>query len=46
MEKIEGKICEISGPMVVAKGIGGAKMYASALIGEKGLVGEIIRIDN
>ncbi|MBI3585138.1 MAG: V-type ATP synthase subunit A [Nitrospinae bacterium] len=46
MEKIEGKICEISGPMVVAKGIGGAKMYASAMIGEKGLVGEIIRIDN
>ena len=46
MEKIEGKICEISGPMVVANGIGGAKMYASALIGEKGLVGEIIRIDN
>src|SRR3989338_8633555 len=46
MEKIEGKICEISGPMVVAKGIGGAKMYSSAIVGEKGLVGEIIRIDN
>ena len=45
MEKIEGKICEISGPMVVAKGIGGAKMYATALVGEEGLLGEIIRID-
>jgi V/A-type H+-transporting ATPase subunit A len=46
MEKVEGKICEISGPMVVAKGMGGAKMYASALVGENCLVGEIIRIDN
>src|SRR3990172_13051568 len=34
MEKIEGKICEISGPMVVAKGMKGAKMYATALVGE------------
>src|SRR3989338_749496 len=45
MEKIEGKICEISGPIVVAKGICGAKMYATALVGEEGLLGEIIRID-
>src|SRR3990170_4791559 len=45
MEKIEGKICEISGPMVVAKGMKGAKMYATALVGEDGLIGEIIRVE-
>lgn len=45
MERIEGKICEISGPMVVAKGMKGAKMYATALVGEDGLIGEIIRVE-
>jgi V/A-type H+-transporting ATPase subunit A len=45
MDTIEGKICEISGSLIVAKGMGGAKMYASALVGEAGLVGEIIRVD-
>jgi V/A-type H+-transporting ATPase subunit A len=45
MENIEGKICEISGPLVVAKGMRGAKMYATAMVGEAGLIGEIIRIE-
>lgn len=45
MEAIEGKICEISGSLIVAKEMRGVKMYASALVGESGLMGEIIRVD-
>jgi len=41
----EGKIIKISGPLVVATGVGEkAKMYEVVKVGEKRLVGEIIKI--
>jgi len=38
-------VSRISGPVVVAKGIGGAQMFDVVRIGEMGLVGEIIRLE-
>ena len=38
-------VSRISGPVVVAKGIGGAQMFDIVRIGEMGLVGEIIRLE-
>jgi len=40
--RTEGKISRVSGPLVVAKGMRGAKMYDVVRVGEKGLIGEII----
>ncbi len=39
---IEGKISRVSGPLVVAKEMRGAKMYDVVRVGENGLIGEII----
>jgi len=39
-----GLIYRVSGPVVVAKDVENAKMYDVVLVGEEGLVGEIIRI--
>jgi len=39
---IEGKITRVSGPLVVAREMRGAKMYDVVRVGEKGLIGEII----
>jgi V/A-type H+-transporting ATPase subunit A len=39
---IQGKITRVSGPLVVAKEMRGAKMYDVVRVGEKGLIGEII----
>ncbi len=39
-----GKIERISGPLVVANGMLGAKMYDVVKVGDKGLVGEIIQL--
>ncbi len=41
---IEGTIQSVAGPVVRAKGLGGAKMYDLALVGEEKLIGEIIRL--
>lgn len=39
---IEGKIARVSGPLVVAKEMRGARMFDVVRVGEKGLIGEII----
>ncbi|MCX8158045.1 MAG: V-type ATP synthase subunit A [Candidatus Diapherotrites archaeon] len=44
MNIIKGKISSISGPVVVAKGMFGAKVYDIAKVGEEELLGEIIQI--
>ena len=42
---IEGTIVKVSGPVVSAEGMAGAKMYDIARVGELGLIGEIVRLD-
>ncbi|MBC7253574.1 MAG: V-type ATP synthase subunit A [Actinobacteria bacterium] len=42
---IEGTIVKVSGPVVSAEGMSGAKMYDIAKVGELGLIGEIVRLD-
>ena len=38
----QGEIIRVAGPLVVASGCLGAKMYDMVRIGEMGLIGEII----
>jgi len=40
----QGKIIRVAGPLVVASGCTGAKMYDMVKIGELGLIGEIIEL--
>lgn len=42
---MEGKIIRISGPVVEAKGMRGAKMYDVVRVGDENLIGEIIRLN-
>lgn len=44
MKRIEGTIVKVAGPLVVAKGLQGAKMFDTVLVGEAELVGEIIEL--
>lgn len=44
MRVIKGVISGISGPTVTARGMEGARMYTTALVGKDGLLGEIIKI--
>jgi len=37
-----GKIIRITGPVVIAEGMEGSKMYEMVRVGEEGLIGEII----
>ena len=39
---IQGKIARVSGPLVVAKEMRGARMFDVVRVGERGLIGEII----
>src|SRR4029077_21037410 len=39
-----GTIARVSGPVVIAEGLSGAKMYDVVRVGDLGLVGEIIRL--
>ena len=39
-----GSVARVSGPVVIAEGLGGAKMYDVVRVGSLGLVGEIIRL--
>lgn len=45
MDEMRGKIYGVSGPVVIAGGMGGARMYTTCHVGEAGLLGEIIRIE-
>ena len=42
---IEGKVIRINGPILRARGLGGSGLYDVVEIGEKRLVGEIIRLE-
>ncbi len=42
---IEGKIIRVSGPVVEARGMKGAKMYDVVRVGDENLIGEIIRLN-
>lgn len=42
---LKGAISRITGPVVLAKGMAGAKMYDVVHVGEQGLIGEIIRLE-
>ncbi|OQB22442.1 MAG: V-type sodium ATPase catalytic subunit A [candidate division BRC1 bacterium ADurb.Bin183] len=44
MEQIKGEIIRVSGPLVVAKGMNGAKMYDVVHVSAMELVGEIIEL--
>lgn len=44
-KKSLGSVTKISGPVVVAEGLPGIKMYDVVRVGELGLVGEVIRLD-
>ncbi|HDD57565.1 MAG TPA: ATP synthase subunit A [Thermoplasmatales archaeon] len=41
----EGRIIKISGPVIEAKGMRGAKMYDVVGVGDENLIGEIIRLN-
>ena len=41
---VKGEIVRIAGPLVVAKGMSGAKMYEMVRVGEQKLIGEIIEL--
>ncbi|MFH1849380.1 MAG: ATP synthase subunit A [archaeon] len=41
---MKGKIIKIAGPVVVASGMGGVKMYEVVRVGEAGLIGEVIEL--
>jgi V/A-type H+-transporting ATPase subunit A len=42
---LQGQISKISGPVVLAKGLSGTKMYDVVNVGELGLIGEVIRLE-
>ncbi len=42
---IVGSIAKVSGPVVSAEGMSGAKMYDITRVGELGLIGEVVRLD-
>src|SRR4030042_6108772 len=42
---IEGTIVKVSGPVVNALGMSGAKMYDITKVGDLGLIGEVVRLD-
>ncbi len=44
-ELVEGFISRITGPVVEAKGMRGSRMYDLVRVGEEGLMGEIIRLE-
>lgn len=43
-KKLQGTIAKIAGPLVVAKGMLGARMFDVVRVGEAGLIGEIIEL--
>ncbi len=45
MKRIRGVICQVAGPTVVADGMGGIRMNATAQVGRERLLGEVIKID-
>jgi V/A-type H+-transporting ATPase subunit A len=46
MSEIQGRITRVSGPVVLAEGLGGAGLYDVVEVGKARLAGEIIRTDS
>ena len=46
MDGMKGHVIKVSGPLVVARGLAGARMYEMVRVGDLGLFGEIIEIKN
>ncbi len=44
MDETAGRVIKVSGPLVVAQGLKGARMYEMVRVGDLGLFGEIIEI--
>lgn len=44
MDGMKGQVIKVSGPLVVARGLAGARMYEMVRVGDLGLFGEIIEI--
>ena len=44
MGKIQGEVIKVSGPLVVAKGVIGSRMFEMVRVGEARLFGEIIAV--
>lgn len=44
MNKTNGTVVKVSGPLIVAEGMGDAKMYDVVRVAEAGLIGEIIEL--
>ena len=44
MSEIVGRVIKVSGPLVVAQGLKGARMYEMVRVGDLKLFGEIIEI--
>ncbi|UCG45235.1 MAG: V-type ATP synthase subunit A [Candidatus Bathyarchaeota archaeon] len=40
-----GTISRVAGPFLIARGMGGSRMYELVKVGEVGLIGEIVRLD-
>jgi V/A-type H+-transporting ATPase subunit A len=45
LDNIQGKVIRISGPIVYAAGLGGAGLFDVVEVGEKRIIGEIVRIE-
>ncbi len=45
-EEAAPTVCRISGPIVTARGMKHAKMFDVVYVGELGLIGEVVRLDN
>ena len=45
-EKNEGRIVKVAGPVVVAEGMAGTRMYDVVRVGELNLIGEIVELHN
>jgi len=43
-KEVEGRIIKVSGPLVVASGMAGCRMYDVVRVGEKKVIGEIIEL--
>lgn len=46
MSQIQGKIIKVAGPLVIADGMAGAKIFEVVRVSKANLVGEIIELDN
>lgn len=46
MKETKGTIVKVSGPLVIANGMSGSKMYDVVRVGDQKLIGEVIRLES